>query len=187
VTAQTLSDTGIPTVVATTLTKEEGNYVFHLIKAGVAHYVVAQPYVLDTAQESTTVYPAKTSGAITVTPAEPIRTWDATFEPVDGVDIRATVGFETAPPLDDTPLSVQVRKGFDLGGGQLVTLTVREASPLYVAEDPPVYPVVEFANLPVGSFDVVAGRPSDSGFAYGSAASATVEKGAAATVGPKAP
>jgi hypothetical protein len=190
VTAQTLSDTGIPTVVATTLTNGEGNYVFHLIEADVSHYVVAQPYVPDTAPESTTaytVYPAKTSGAITVTPAEPIRTWDATFEPVDGGAIRATVGFETTPPLDDTPLSVQVRKGFDVGGGQLVTLTVREASPLYVAEDPPVYPVVEFANLPVGSFDVVAGRPSGSGFAYGSAESAIVEKGAAASVSPKAP
>jgi hypothetical protein len=157
VTAQTLED-GVPTVVRGDTTDAEGYYELTLIRRDVAHHVVAQPVVPGTPAEgpATIVYEAKASEAKTITAAAPIAAWDAAFATVPRGTLNATLDLQD-PLVPSVPVSLLVRTALDVGGSALVSLQVREV-PVNVVGDPQLEAV---ADLPAGSYGVLAEREVD--------------------------
>jgi hypothetical protein len=124
----------------------------------VAHHVVAQPVVPGTPAEgpATIVYEAKASEAKTITAAAPIAAWDAAFATVPRGTLNATLDLQD-PLVPSVPVSLLVRTALDVGGSALVSLQVREV-PVNVVGDPQLEAV---ADLPAGSYGVLAEREVD--------------------------
>ena len=78
VTAQTVTS-GTPAVVRSTITDAAGHYVLDLLPRDGTYHVVSQPVTYDLAGLVTGSYEPKASPGLTITVANPVRTFDASF------------------------------------------------------------------------------------------------------------
>jgi len=113
VTAQTVTS-GAPAVVRSTVTDAAGHYVLDLLPRDGTYHVVSQPVTHDLAGLVTGSYEPKASPGLTITVANPVRTFDASFSlaSATGEVTGAVTPVATADQVD----SIDARLALDVGG-----------------------------------------------------------------------
>ncbi len=113
VTAQTVTS-GTPAVVRSTITDAAGHYVLDLLPRDGTYHVVSQPVTHDLAGLVTGSYEPKASPGLTITVANPVRTFDASFSlaSATGEVTGAVTPVATADQVD----SIDARLALDVGG-----------------------------------------------------------------------
>lgn len=164
VTAQALSDSGLPSVVGHALTGADGGYLLAFLPAGGPYYVVSQPLVGGQS------YAAKASPGFTISESSPTATWNASFTAAATGAVSGTV----APPL--TGDLVDLLQGLAPGGSGSATFVLRGSVPLLATSGGSTTESYGFSLVPTGSYTVRATRG-----AVVKTSAVTVNAGATAT------
>ncbi len=113
VTAQTVTS-GTPGVVRSTVTDATGHYVLDLLQRDGTYHVVSQPVTQDAGGLVTGSYEPKASPGLTITAANPVRTFDAAFALAAATGgVAGSVTPVAVLPQVDT---VDARLPLDVGG-----------------------------------------------------------------------
>ncbi len=145
VTAQIFDTAGNASIVRSTTTGSDGNYLLDLLPVGGTYYVVSQPVI------GTTVYGAKASEAINVTAENATAVYDAAFTAtVSASSVAGGVAPEAGEEQSDTVFLIQALSA----GGSSHDFIVQTATPV-VADSVETY---AFAAVPPGSYTVMAVR-----------------------------
>ncbi len=113
VTAQTVTS-GTPAVVRSTVTDAAGHYVLDLLPRDGSYHVVSQPVTHDGAGLVTGSYEPRASAGLTITAANPVRTFDASFSAATATGSLA--GAVTPVATESQADMVEARLPLDAGG-----------------------------------------------------------------------
>lgn len=148
--AQTVDSHGEPTIVASTVTKDDGTYLLNLLPVGGIYYVVSMPV------SGTTVYEAKISAGLPISSTAPLQTHNQFF--VAALNPGSISGAVTPAALDTQGDVINLRKSFDIGGTSSTFVVATSNGVVTVPTVGDRTEAYQFPSVPVGDFSVVSIR-----------------------------